>query len=132
MSTFSVTSKVCGFEHGTRRMFCGASFGQSRQVPLGESNAAAASSAAVSAVPFTDTGHEKSMLMLSTASAPTKAPAITNRVLSVLLRERDNPTRADIASMMPALRTVGEVESTCGSKVTDGYAPGRDRPEDVA
>ncbi|MDQ3786492.1 MAG: hypothetical protein M3422_04520, partial [Actinomycetota bacterium] len=63
------------------------------------------------------------MLMLSTASAPTKAPAITNRVLSVLLREPDNPTRADIASMMPASRIVVGVESTCGWKQGGGYAP---------
>src|SRR3954452_25117542 len=100
-------------------MFCGASFGQSRQVPLGEPNAAAASSAAVSAAPFTDTGQENNMLMLSTARAPTKAPAITNRVFSVLPRELDRPTRPDIASMMPALRIAGRAESTCCQKSSD-------------
>src|SRR3954451_24431139 len=94
-------------------MFCGASFGQSRQVPLGESNAAAASSPAVSAAPFTDTGQENTMLMASTARAPTKAPDINNRVFSVLRLELARPTRPAIVFMMPAIRTAVGVESDC-------------------
>src|SRR5262245_27468895 len=112
-------------------MFCGASFGQSRHVPGGALNAASACSAAVSATVFTDTGQENNMLMLSTARAPTKAPAMTNRVLSVLPRELDRPTSPDIASMMPALRTAVRPEWDCRWKSLCRYAAHRDRPEDA-
>src|SRR5262245_31256785 len=80
ISTLLVTSNTCGCAQSSRRIARGLSAGQSRQVPGGESNAAAASSAALLADPRTVTGQENSMLNESSTSAPTNAPAITSRV----------------------------------------------------
>src|SRR4051812_19447789 len=84
---------MCGASQLSRRIALGLSAGQSRQVPLGESNAAAASSATLLADPRTATGHEKTMLSASNINAPTNAPAITSRVRIVSV--------AAIPSIMP-------------------------------